>query len=197
MRQIYQKSNNKTIRHRVHTTTDHAGAPTRVHGGLRGVITSRINGISIMEESKCHTIHTIQLSNGDAHLRVCDCLPESRALTPNVDNDGTMDYGDLNSEHTEYVIFDCFINLRTDTIEYAKLMDCIIEIFDIEDEQIHILNLTENNLNGCKNVGMDDNRSCTSGISLHIKIYYFQDDDITIITKHSTENHVVILVNIF
>ena len=77
-------------------------------------------------------------------MRARDCLPESRALTSNADNDGIPDNVDLKSEHTEYVIFDCFINLHVDTIEYAKLMDCTIEIFDNEDEQIRILNLTDN-----------------------------------------------------
>ena len=91
-----------------------------------------------MEESKHHTI---QLSKGDGHLTP-DFLLESRALTPNVDGDGAMDYGDFNSEQTEYVIFDCFINLHIDTIEY---LDCIMNIFDMEDEQIRALNLTDSN----------------------------------------------------
>ena len=69
-------------------------------------------------------------------------------FTRNWYNDGTNDYGDLNTKHTEYVIFDCFINLHIGTIEYAKLMHSIIEMFDIEDEQIPILNVTKNNLNG-------------------------------------------------
>ena len=85
-----------------------------------------------MEESRHHIIHTIQLSKGDGQLPR-DFLPESRALTANI-NDATMDYMVI-------LIFDCFVNLHIDTIVYEKLMHCIINIFDIEDDQIRILNL--------------------------------------------------------
>ena len=57
-----------------------------------------------------------------------------------------MDYN-FHNEYTEYVMFDCFVKLHIDTIIYEKLMDCIINIFDIEDEQICNLNLTDGNDN--------------------------------------------------
>ena len=109
------------------------------------------------------------MSKGDGHLCARDCLPESDALTSNVDNDDTIDYDDLNTEHTEYVIFDCFINLHIDTIEYAKLMDCIIEMF--------VLNLTKNNLNG----------------KLWLMMTAITTTRIIIITMKMTPNHQVLL----
>ena len=146
-------SNRNIINNKANATMDRESAVTRVRGDSRGCIGgsrpglrigSQNNDISIMEESQHRIIHTIQLSKGDGHLPP-DFLPESLALTPNVDGDVAMDYGDFNGEYTEYVIFACFINLHIDTIEYSKLMDYIMNIFDIEDEQIRILNLRDSN----------------------------------------------------
>ena len=127
-------------------------------------------------------------------MRARDCLPESRALTSNADNDGISDYVDLKSEHTEYVIFNCFINLHVDTIEYAKSVDCIIEIFDNEDEQIRILNLTDNDWKHWMAAKMWVLMTIPI-VRVAMKIYYFQDYNINMLAKHSTENQNESIIN--